>query len=229
MRSYIIILTLLLGAFPTLSQTRITGRVLDKAGSPSEGFVTLSLPGESTILNYADIDTKGIYTLTYTGKADSLCVRVSGFMIGNYVKVVANKSQIVDFNVEEREVELKEVSIKADPVTIKGDTTDYLVGAYAEQGDRVIGDVLKKIPGIEVSGSGGISYNGKPISKFYVEEMDMLHGRYGLAVNNLSADDVSKVQVMEHHQPIKMLQGRAYSEDVAVNLKLKDKAKGTYR
>lgn len=228
MRSYIIILTLLLGAFPTLSQTRITGRVLDKAGSPSEGFVTLSLPGESTILNYADIDTKGIYTLTYTGKADSLCVRVSGFMIGNYVKVVANKSQIVDFNVEEREVELKEVSIKADPVTIKGDTTDYLVGAYAEQGDRVIGDVLKKIPGIEVSGSGGISYNGKPISKFYVEEMDMLHGRYGLAVNNLSADDVSKVQVMEHHQPIKMLQGRAYSEDVAVNLKLKDKAKGTY-
>ncbi|MCI7142251.1 MAG: hypothetical protein MSA10_04490, partial [Paraprevotella sp.] len=128
MRSYIIILTLLLGAFPTLSQTRITGRVLDKAGSPSEGFVTLSLPGESTILNYADIDTKGIYTLTYTGKADSLCVRVSGFMIGNYVKVVANKSQTVDFNVEEREVELKEVSIKADPVTIKGDTTDYLVG-----------------------------------------------------------------------------------------------------
>ena len=64
MRSYIIILTLLLGAFPTLSQTRITGRVLDKAGSPSEGFVTLSLPGESTILYYADIDTKGIYTLT---------------------------------------------------------------------------------------------------------------------------------------------------------------------
>ena len=149
-------------------------------------------------------------------------------MIGNYVKVVPNRSQTVNFIVESREIELKEVDIRADPVTVRGDTTDYLVASYTQQGDRVIGDVLKKIPGIEVSKSGGISYNGKPISKFYVEEMDMLQGRYGLAVNNVSADDVSKVQVMEHHQPVKMLQGRTFSEDVAINLKLKDKAKGTY-
>ncbi len=228
MRIHTIILTLLLGTIPSLSQTRIIGRVLTGDGSPSEGFVTLSLPGESTKLSFADINGKGGYVLTYSGKADSLCIRVSGFMIGYYVKVVPNKSQTLDFTVKEKEADLKEVDIKADPVTVKGDTTDYLVGAYAQQGDRVIGDVLRKMPGIEVSGSGSISYNGKPISKFYIEEMDMLQGRYGLAVNNVSAADVSKVQIMEHHQPVKMLHGRIFSDDVAVNLKLKDKAKGTY-
>lgn len=55
-----------------------------------------------------------------------------------------------------------------------GDTLSYLVGAYQEQGDRVIGDVLKRMPGIEVSNDGGIKYNGKAIRKFYVEEMDLL-------------------------------------------------------
>lgn len=228
MRSYILILFLLLGGEHILSQTRITGLVQDKASLPCNGFVTLYLPGEVVMHSYSEIDEKGHYTLTYNGNADSLCIRVSGMMIGNHVKVVPNRSQTVNFTVESRELELKEVDIKADPVTVKGDTTDYLVASYTQQGDRVIGDVLKKIPGIEVSKSGGVIYNGKPVSKFYVEEMDMLQGRYGLAVNNVSADDVSQVQIMEHHQPVKMLQGRKFSDDVAINLKLKDKAKGTY-
>lgn len=228
MRYFAIFLILSRVSFPIFSQTKITGYVLDKLGKPSEGIVMLNLPSEVAILSYSDIDEKGRYALTYNGKADSLCIRVSGMMIGNYVKVVANRSQTVNFTVENKGLELKELDIKADPVTVKGDTTDYLVSSYIQQGDRVIGDVLKKIPGMEVSKSGGISYNGKPISKFYVEEMDMLQGRYGLAVNNVNADDVSKVQVMEHHQPVKMLQGKTYSDDIAINLKLKDKAKGTY-
>lgn len=228
MRYYIILLFFLCKGVYLFSQTKISGHVLDKSKQPVEGFVTMNLPGETAMLSFSDIDERGLYALTYNGKTDSLCIRVSGMMIGNYVKVVPNRSQTVNFIVESREIELKEVDIRADPVTVRGDTTDYLVASYTQQGDRVIGDVLKKIPGIEVSKSGGISYNGKPISKFYVEEMDMLQGRYGLAVNNVSADDVSKVQVMEHHQPVKMLQGRTFSEDVAINLKLKDKAKGTY-
>ena len=228
MRYIAVVLLYLRVLFPVLSQTKITGCVLDISGQPAEGFVTLSLPGEVNALSFVEIGKKGEYMLFFKDKADSICIRVSGMMIGNYVKVVPNRSQTVNFTVENKEFELKEVDIKADPVTVKGDTTDYLVASYTQQGDRVIGDVLKKIPGIDVSQSGAISYNGKPISKFYIEEMDMLQGRYGLAVNNVNADDVSKVQVMEHHQPIKMLQGKTYSDDIAINLKLKDKAKGTY-
>ncbi len=83
------------------------------------------------------------------------------------------------------------------------------------------------MPGIEVSDNGGIRFNGKSISKFYVEDMDLLAGRYGLATNNVNASDVAAVQVLENHQPVKMLQGQTLSDDVAINLKLKDSAKGT--
>lgn len=209
-------------------QTKISGRVLDKKGQPAECFAALSLPGETIVKTFTNVDENGNYLLTFTGKADSICIRVYGFMINSYTKTVPNKTQEVNFTVEQKEFDLKEIDIKATPVTVKGDTTDYLVSSYTQQGDRVIGDVLKKVPGIEVSEGGKISYNGKAISKFYVEEMDMLQGRYGLAVNNLNADDVSKIQIMEHHQPVKMLRNRSYSNDIAINLKLKDKAKGTY-
>lgn len=74
-----------------------------------------------------------------------------------------------------------------------GDTLNYNVASYTQQGDRVIGDVLKKMPGIVVSKDGGISFNGKNISNFYVEDMDLLQGRYGLATNNINAKDVTTI------------------------------------
>ena len=157
MRYIVVVLLYLVVIFPVLSQTKITGHVLDISGQPAEGFVILSLPGEVTVLSYVEIDEKGGYTLFYGEKTDSICIRVSGMMIGKYVKVVPNKSQTVNFTVENKSLELDEVSVKAEPVVVRGDTTDYYVDSYVQQGDRVIGDVLKKIPGIEVSQSGAIS------------------------------------------------------------------------
>jgi hypothetical protein len=84
------------------------------------------------------------------------------------------------------------------------------------------------MPGIEVKESGQIEYRGKPISKFYIENMDMLQGRYGIATNNITASDIATVQVFENHQPIKALQDIAFTDDAALNLKLKPGAKGIY-
>ena len=179
------------------------------------------------MIAYADTDEKGQYKLEFKSDADSVTVSVSGFGIGNQARVVANRSQRLNFTVKEEMTELKEVSVKAEKIRQNGDTISYNVAAYTEQGDRVIGDVLKRMPGIEVSESGGIKYNGKAIKKFYVEEMDLLQGRYGLATNNINAKDVASVQVMEHHQSVKMLEGKELTDDVAINLKLKDAAKGT--
>ena len=88
--------------------------------------------------------------------------------------------------------------------------------------DEAIKDVLKKLPGVDVDDDGKISYNGKNISKFYVEGMDLTDGRYNQLTNNLQANAVKSVQVMENHQPIRVLQKKLTTEDIAINLKLKD-------
>ncbi|MBQ9666202.1 MAG: TonB-dependent receptor [Bacteroidaceae bacterium] len=209
------------------AQTTIEGVVLDSVGNTVDAYVTVSPKGTGNILSFADTDAKGHYRLSFTSTADSLTVTVAGLAIGNQVKVVANRSGHLDFHVKEQGMELKEVTVKADKIWQNGDTLNYLVGAYQQQGDRVIGDVLKRMPGIEVADNGSIKYNGKAIKKFYVEEMDLLQGRYGIATNNINASDVATVQVLENHQEKKMLQGKELTDDVAINLKLKDSAKGT--
>ena len=47
-------------------------------------------------------------------------------------------------------------------------------------------------------------------------------GRYGVAVNNVRAKDISRVEVLENHQPIKALKDVEFSPDAAINLRLKD-------
>lgn len=209
------------------AQTVIEGVVLDAEGKTVDAYVTAKQKGSSSILVFTDTDSKGCYRLEFIINADSVTITASGLSIGNQVKVVSNHSQRVDFCVKNTQVQLKEISIRAKNIIQQGDTLSYLVEAYKQQSDRVIGDVLKRMPGIEVTNNGRIKFNGKSISKFYVEDMDLLQGRYGLATNNINAQDVATVEVLENHQPIKVLQGRTNTDDIAINLKLKDSAKGT--
>jgi hypothetical protein len=201
--------------------------VKNKDGKPIAASMMVQTKGSNTIAGFSSTDKEGNYVLNYKGSADSIIITATGINIGKHTKTVVNRSGRVDFVIDEKPLELKEVTIVQPKIKRMGDTLNYSVGAYLDQNDRVIGDVLKKLPGIEVSGNGGILYNGKLINKFYVENMDLLQGRYGLAVNNIAAKDVASVQVMENHQPIKVLRERAFSEHAAINLKLKESAKGT--
>ena len=210
------------------AQTVIMGTVTDTHGrGVSEAYVTASAKGKSGILGYANTDGKGTYRLEFKSLSDSVVVTVAGLSIGRETKAVANRSQQLDLHVKEQHIVLEEVSVRAQKIRQQGDTLSYNVAAYRQQGDRVIGDVLKRMPGIEVSGNGSIKFNGKSIRKFYVEDMDLLQGRYGLATDNINAQDVATVQVLQNHQPVKALQGRSLTDDVAINLKLKDSGKGT--
>ena len=118
--------------------------------------------------------------------------------------------------------------MKSEKIWGGNDTVNYVVDAFRDTTDIVIADVLKKMPGIEVKDDGKVEYKGKPISKFYIENMDMLQGRYNLATTSIAASDVASVQVMENHQEVRALQNIQFSDNVALNIKLKENAKGTF-
>jgi hypothetical protein len=209
------------------AQTIINGSVKNKEGKPIAASMTVQAKGSNIIGGFSMSDKDGNYNLTYKGTEDSIVITAGGINIGKHRKTVVNRSGRVDFIIDEKPIELKEVKVTPPKIKRTGDTLDYSVAAYSDQNDRVIGDVIKKLPGVEVSRDGGIKYDGKPINKFYVENMDLLQGRYGLAVNNIAAKDVATVQIMENHQPINAIRERIFSDKAALNLKLKDSAKGT--
>lgn len=221
-------LGLMVGLCPLQAQTLIEGTLLDTKGKVVAGYVTATDLKTGTLFSYANADGKGHYRLSFNAASDSVVVTASGLGFGQVRKVVDNQSRHQDFRVEEQAVSLKEVTVRAKNIWQMGDTISYNVAAYTQQGDRVIADVLKRMPGMEVTSGGGIKFNGKSISKFYIEDLDLLQGRYGQATNNVNAQDVASVQVLENHQPIKALQGKQWSDDVAINLKLKKQAKGAW-
>jgi hypothetical protein len=223
----------LIGCFSiTLSlqaQTTISGIVKNKKGEPLIANVIVQAKESTTISGFAITSEEGAYVVSFKGSADSLLITVTGMNVGTHRRMVTNNSAVVNFEIDETPITLKEVAVKPPKITLSGDTLNYFVSRYTDQSDRVIADVLKKMPGIEVADNGKISFNGRAINKFYVEHLDLLQGRYGIATNNIAAKDVATVQILENHQPIKTLRkDSVFSDSPAINLRLKDSAKGTW-
>jgi len=215
-------------SLPAYTQIVVDGTIRSSDREPVLGASIVVQPISGTnVLAFAISDENGSFRIQIKESVDSALISVSGFNIVKQTKAIAAKSQTINFTIEETFIELKEVQIKSNRIWGNKDTINYLVSSFSDAKDLVIGDVLRKMPGIDVAESGAISYNGKPINKFYIENLDMLQGRYGIATNNISAKDVSTVQVLENHQPIKALDSVRFSADPAINLRLKDGAKGT--
>jgi hypothetical protein len=205
----------------------ITGKVKDAKGEPyAQVSVTLKQLSDSSLVAYTYTDNTGNYKLSYQGEENELLLTVASLGIATQTKKIPNKNQTVDFIIKEETFQLKEVVIKPEKIYYSKDTINYLVSAFTDENDTSIGNVLKKMPGIAVAESGQISYQGRPINKFYIENMDLLNGRYGIATQNIAPKDVSTVQVLENHQPIKALDSIRISDRAAINLKLKEGAKG---
>lgn len=223
-RYFVPLLTVLLfDVFLCQSQSSIIGTVKDDLGNVLMGAsVSIKNQDSSAFLNYDISDSNGNFSIAVKSEALNFVLSVSYLGYRTVNKTIENKSQNIAIVLESSPEELKEVLIKFDNIEKRGDTLSYSVSAFKDQKDRSIADVIKKMPGISIMPNGQIYYMGNPIEKYYIEGMDMLEGRYNLANDNISADDVSKVQILENHQPIKVLDSLVYSERTSLNIKLKN-------
>lgn len=188
-------------------------------------MVTLRPENSKHIIKFVKTLDDGSYEIIADDISD--CCVINFSIVGYATKTVHIVDGITNYDVglEEHATQLKEVLVKAPSIRQHGDTIKYNVASFADGSDKSIADVLKKMPGIEVTDNGEIKYNGRALNKFYIEGHDMLGGRYALATNNIHYKDVATVEVLENHQPIKALEDMSFSENPAINIKLKESAK----
>lgn len=223
--AYLICLSIIVNA---MAQVSVTGFVIDKvAGETLVGASVMIKGADGKIKKFTSSKSDGGFALTVPSVEGC---RLEVTMMGFAKQSVALDSVSFPLTVylEPGTIRLKEVAVKADRIREQGDTITYNVGSFAQSQDRSIGDVLRRMPGIDVEKSGKIQYQGEDINKFYIEGSDLLGGKYGLATNGISHDDVGAVEVMENHQPMQVLSGISFSDKAAINLKLKNKAKATW-
>lgn len=231
MKNFISLFILLFAGVMMYGQQRIvSGKITDSDGQPvPSASVTVEAPGSDAILAYGISNSKGEYKVTFTTNTDNVDIKVKAFNQKSILKTIKSESQNLNFKMESEATEIKEVKIKTKLVTKRGDTISYDLKSFESKADRTLADVLKKIPGLEVQSDGTILYQGEAINKFYVNGKDLMEGGYAQISNALPKDAVSKVEVMENHQPVKILQDKVPSENAAINIKLKNKVTMTGR
>ena len=183
---YVLLCLLLLSAGRLFSQTVITGKIINRSSQPIAAVnIVITNKDELTVLAFSISDKNGMYKINHSGRQDSVSIKLSCIGYANIVKTIANTSQIINAELQEKITALPSVEVKARPISVAGDTVNYNVASFSTNPDRSIGDVIAKLPGFEVDANGGISYNGKAISNYYINGLDLLETRYGIANNNI--------------------------------------------
>lgn len=224
MRTTTLLLFTLFLACHTQAQTTICGHVTDSLTHEALVGATVTLQRGTSFIDYAISDDKGRFSFKRT---DTKNLNISVTYLGYRKKtlpVVTGKYMSVELVSDA--ITLKEVTIRSGRISLRQDTIKYDLARFASSKDKNVKDVLKKLPGIDVDeNSGKISYQGKDISHFYVEGMDVTGGSYNQVNENLDANVVESAEIIERHQPIRSLRNKVPTDAVALNLKLKPEAR----
>ncbi|MDP5101609.1 MAG: outer membrane beta-barrel family protein, partial [Nonlabens sp.] len=109
------------------------------------------------------------------------------------------------------------------PITIKGDTITYNADSFTNGTEDKLGDVLKKLPGIEVNEDGDIQVEGNNVEKVMVDGKDFFEGDSRLATKNIPANAVGKVEVLKNYNSQSQLKGLGNDQDrYVINIRLKE-------
>lgn len=227
----VFVITAVLSVFPlAVTAQTYSGRVVGESGQPLNSASVIMLADDNhTTLGFTRTGRDGTFSVSEKSgrKAGGIMFSCIGYARDTVsLKDFCQGQTIV---LREQAVAVKEVKVTAPRVTQRGDTLGFLVKSFRQKQDRSIADVIKKMPGLQVSSDGSISYQGRKINKFYIEGLDLMGEKYTLASENIPADKVRSVQVLENHQPVRMLRDVSFSEQAALNIVLADEARNIWQ
>ncbi|MFK7832884.1 MAG: carboxypeptidase-like regulatory domain-containing protein [Winogradskyella sp.] len=209
-------------------QILVLGKVSDTLQNPLAYANILALPqADDQDIKFAITEKDGSYKLGLAkNQTYEITVSYIGYKSQTLSITTTDQDLVKNFVLKENPDQLDEVNIKyTPPITVKKDTITYDVTKFVTGEERKLRDALKKLPGVEVDRQGNVMVNGKKVTKVLVENKTFFTGSSKLAVNNIPADAVEKVEILDNYNEVAMLKGLQDSEDMAMNILLKEDKK----
>lgn len=227
MKVFFCSLCLILVATVVFAQEKIEGSIRsDKQGI---AYATIVIGYANSSLHTVRSNSAGQYVFNLTKAEISKVqwIEVSHISYEKVRKEYSDQSRHVDFELVRKSIQLADVTVKSRPLAVRraGDTTRYAVNNFVSAEDRNIGDVLRRMPGIEVDDNGVVKHNGKTVSRMYVDGDNIFQNGYGVGTRTIQPKAVKDVELVQNHEHKKVKQGISNSEDVAINLVLHEDAK----
>nr|WP_285439788.1 carboxypeptidase-like regulatory domain-containing protein [Chryseobacterium sp. ISL-6] len=220
-----LILLFLTARLPAQDIVSVRGEVKDSVGNPIMGATVSIIRSNGIGIVFEKTDDRGTFTCQFQ-PAGELSIKISALGYRqSVVPVISSNNKPYLIILAKSVRQLKEVAIKSKrDIVLSSDTLKYNVKSFVDKSDRVIADLLGRLPGIQVDDKGAISYNGKGITNVYIDGDNLVEGRYRLATDNVPVKAVEQVEVIERDQPVKALNGYVLSNSFSLNLKLSDSA-----
>ncbi|MBJ7428881.1 MAG: outer membrane beta-barrel protein, partial [Bacteroidia bacterium] len=102
------------------------------------------------------------------------------------IKIEQSNSQLKDVTISEKAIRSQQ----------KGDTTEYNANAYKTNPDANVQDLVTKMPGITVE-NGTVKAQGENVQKITIDGKEFFGDDVALALKNLPAEVVDKIQVFD--------------------------------
>ncbi len=218
-------LTLLMLVALSAAAYNITGKVADRNGEPLvSASVRLLSAGDSTLVKGSVTDSKGYFT--FPGVSGKFIVETSyvGFTTDFRNVSSAKEAKLGTITLDESSILLKEttvVGIKT-PITVKEDTIEFNADSYHVRPNAVVEDLIKRLPGAEVSSEGKITVNGQEVKKILVDGKEFFSDDPTVASRILPGEMVDRLQVVNRKSDLARLTGVDDGEDeTVINLTVK--------
>ena len=219
------ILTMLLAilAMASFAQERlISGAIIDRdTKDPVEQVTIQLLKADSTYVSGAISNEKGLFHLNAPANGKYL-LKISS--VG--YKTTVKRVQIAD----DKNLAMGNVVLGADAIMLKGavvtamaqkvnlkeDTFVYNSAAYRTPEGSVVEELVKRLPGAEVSDDGTIKINGKEVKKILVDGKEFMTGDTKTALKNLPTSIIDKIKAYDEKSDLSKVTGIDDGEEQTV-------------
>ena len=195
-----------------------TGKKLASASLVAANAKTKAFQG------YSITDDKGQFVLAFK-KNTPYIVKITYMGYKSVIDTIQTKESDIfkNYVLKPDLNQLDGVEIKYEmPVQVKGDTIVYNADSFTTGNEKKLGDVMKKMPGIEVAKDGSVKVEGKKVKKLMVEGKDFFGGDSKLATKNIPAKSVKKVEVLRNYNENSQMKNFDDNEEsYAINIRLK--------
>ncbi|MGS2739626.1 outer membrane beta-barrel protein [Sinomicrobium sp. M5D2P17] len=195
---------------PVPGATVIVSRVANQA---RVGAVVTDMEGQFTVENLPQQDTL-LVDIRYLGYKP-----YQGLLYLKEPRFVMGPVRLQEGAIALEDVEVKGVQL---PMIIRGDTLEYNVSAFTTRPYSEIKELFKKLPGLEVSSDGTMTYNGQRVSKILVDGREYFGTDGKMALSTLPADIVEKIQLTDTEEAEDVRTGNTTERSKTLNIQLKE-------
>lgn len=227
---------LLLNTVSAQNTVVISGKVVDATSQKPIELATVyfSSAKDSTLIEYSTTDKNGDFKLNTKKYENPILLKINYLGYKTYVSQQKSLLENKDFGkipLTELTNTLDEVVIKLDapPIRIKKDTLEFNAASFKVRPDANVEALLKTLPGFEVDSDGKITVNGKEVSQFLVNGKTFFDKDGAIALKNLPAEIISKIQVSDYKTKKEELSKQESTSDYSsINLTIDEKKNKGY-